>query len=864
MAIIQQPDAVSMSGNMKKFIVSSGGQISFRLADGGAVLLDATYEPGVDGRATIDVRDIVESRLSYLISHHDFYEQPSIAKSFTATIDGVAVSFKVIRTGVSNLADTPSNWLRGNFLTWQPTNKQVTYYSPEWLTYYAQEACNIMLKATFPDNTVQNINLGACGAGKAFTCNLQYAVISGLLGQVYPSYYDVWVESASGTRLTYVQRYLYSETRSEQEQWFMFENSLGGFDTVRAYGDTDFMANHQHKISTANDVSAEYQVDTNRTYNKNTGYLDEYERRWMLDFFPSRRKYVYHQSALRPIVVSESDVKYTASDLPSSYNFIYRFTADNEAALLNLVRNQEDIPASITIPDIDSPDFSLPPRLSEYPRVALHEGVIIPAFDPHSPDPKVTSVGALIAAAVFEVFHRIESGEGGGELVDILRVSSAVDPSDYNVFSAARTLIEIATAIQEKGAEYFLSKTNTDIAQGLIKFLSGAEFGEFIPGMFNGKGARIDALGNIEATSLLLRAFLDVPEIRSNLLTYIGKETILGDTGLIASVEQLADRVYQLNMKLEEGEGIMFIAGDLIRGIFRHSGGFSTSYMIVTEVAQTFIKATLALDSDIPTPYNMPPQPFMRVARCGYSGEDHRERQRFVVLSSDAGGMQIWDGCTTFLNGTIVGSFDIAQSFKSKYGDLPTKPDIPYIYAAGLVVEDIIRVDYQGVPVREINDRGPWQAGVIYYNNDENGTDDVWHHGCRWRCFSESTTEEPSWSSAAWVMIEGRSDVRMEFDSSNGYAFFAGAVDTVITPVVIIGNANVSSDIVAEQWSWTRESGHEASDIVWNASHTGMRQLHLTNADMGNYWSKSNPVRFLCTATYPASSINAITDYIEI
>jgi hypothetical protein len=222
MAIIQQPDAVSMSGNMKKFIVSSGGQISFTLSDGGTVLLDATYEPGVDGRATIDVRDIVESRLSYLISHHEFYEQPSIVKSFTATIDGVAVSFKVIRTGVSNLADTPSNWLRGNFLTWQPTNKQVTYYSPEWLTYYAQEACNIMLKATFPDDTVQNLNLGACEAGKAFTCNVQYAVISGLLGQKYPSYFDVWVENSFGSRLTYVQRYLYDEQRSELEQWFFF------------------------------------------------------------------------------------------------------------------------------------------------------------------------------------------------------------------------------------------------------------------------------------------------------------------------------------------------------------------------------------------------------------------------------------------------------------------------------------------------------------------------------------------------------------------------------------------------------------------------------------------------------------------
>ena len=113
-------------------------------------------------------------------------------------------------------------------------------------------------------------------------------------------------------------------------------------------------------------------------------------------------------------------------------------------------------------------------------------------------------------------------------------------------------------------------------------------------------------------------------------------------------------------------------------------------------------------------------------------------------------------------------------------------------------------------------------------------------------------------------MIEGRSDVRMEFDSSNGLAFFAGRVETTITPVVLIGNANVSTDIVEEQWSWSRESGHEASDIVWNAKHKGVRQLNLSNEDMGSYWSKSNPVRFICTAIYPASSINIITNYIEL
>src|SRR5690554_4284132 len=215
MAIIQKPDALSMLGNMKKFIVSSGSQISFELKEGSTVLFSATYEPGTDGRATIDVKDIIESRLKYNILHSARYEQAEIAKTFTAVIDGATTTFKVIRAGVANIADIPSNWLRANFLTWQPQNKKVTYHSPEWLTYYAQEACSIMLKVYFPDNTVQNFNLGACEAGKAFTFNLQYAVIAGSLGQNYPTHYDVWAETAGGARLTYIQRYLYSEPFSE-------------------------------------------------------------------------------------------------------------------------------------------------------------------------------------------------------------------------------------------------------------------------------------------------------------------------------------------------------------------------------------------------------------------------------------------------------------------------------------------------------------------------------------------------------------------------------------------------------------------------------------------------------------------------
>lgn len=425
---------------------------------------------------------------------------------------------------------------------------------------------------------------------------------------------------------------------------------------------------------------------------------------------------------------------------------------------------------------------------------------------------------------------------------------------------------KVADILRELGntAEKYLSKIDDDTAHGLIRFLAGAEFGEFVSGMFAGKGAKIDDLGNIEATSLILRSLLEVPELRFNRLTVIGDEVILTENGMILSVEHIEGNVFKVTMKLEEGEAIAFLEGDLIKGIFHHETGFATSFMRVEEVGQTFMKVMLANDEDVPTPYNAPPRNFMKLARIGYAGEDHPERQRYIVMSSKLGGIQVYDGCSTFLNGTLVGSMDISQSFKSLYGDLPLKPGLFYLYAAGLVVQDIIRVDYQGVPVRQVNDRGSWLAGTTYYNNDVQGTDDVWHLGCRWRCFSSSTTEEPSWTSAAWYMIEGRSDARMEFDSSNGYAFFAGAVDTVITPIVFIGNTNVSADIVEEQWNWTRESGDPASDAIWNAQHSGQRVLPITNVDMGTQWSKTHPVRFTCTATYPASVINQISSYIEV
>ena len=471
MTILQKPDDLSLLGNLKKLILQLSSTSSVKLESSGRILLESTYDAGPDGKASIDFKEIITQELSFILKTDNFYEQVNIVKTFTCTVDGTIFSFAVIRTGISELADTPTNWLTQNFLTWQPQYKPVTYYSPEFITCYAVVNSTLKLKAYYSDGTNSTISLGSLVAGKAYTANLQYAVVAGLLGQKYPSYFDVWTEDNSGNRLSYIQRYYFSEVKSEQEQWFLFENSLGGIDTLRAYGDTDFQADHAHKIARSAESLSEYQIDTVKNYSKNTGYLDEYERKWLLDFFPSRQKFVHFRGAFRPIVVTESDVKYAASDLPSDYTFKYRFASETNG-LLNLVRNESTIPAEIVIPNLDAPDFYLPPRLAEFPRT-LNGGAIIPAFDPYTNQAQTTTIGAIIDAAAQTAVKNIPGAGEDATMVQVLDENSNIPATNKNVYSALRTLKEISESLKRNVVGKYLRRDVDDTADGLITFLKG-------------------------------------------------------------------------------------------------------------------------------------------------------------------------------------------------------------------------------------------------------------------------------------------------------------------------------------------------------------------------------------------------------
>lgn len=480
MTILQQPEALSLSGNLAKFVISSPDAIAFTLKQGSDTIYIANYSPGKNKQIEIDVKDIIEANLKSVFRDSSSpYEQTALAKEFTAVIAGQQVKFTVVKGGVDRLATSAQNFLSHNWLTWQPQTKQVTYSLPEMLTMYSTVASVVKVKAYFPlpDGTYeeQTVQLLSIVTGKAYTIPVGYAVIAKAFSSKLPAFYDVWFETPEGVRLSYIQRYVASSSRSENEQWVVFENSLGGFDTFRAYGDQSLEANHEHQLADFEDETSEYRVDTSREYTQNTGYLTPQERKWMLDFLPSQQKYLFLGNYLRRIIVTEDRTSYVQQELPSSYQFTYKYA--DAKPYLNLQRTEELPPVlNIQIPDLES--FTIPPRLVEFPAQSLSEGVLFPVQNPYSETWATTTIGEILR---YVLKYIIDSGDGssGGighhhsnyELLEALHFLEGYLTVHGQKIKAGYA--DIANDLTDKARSMFLRKDKEDQTEFLQKFLGG-------------------------------------------------------------------------------------------------------------------------------------------------------------------------------------------------------------------------------------------------------------------------------------------------------------------------------------------------------------------------------------------------------
>lgn len=316
--------------------------------------------------------------------------------------------------------------------------------------------------------------------------------------------------------------------------------------------------------------------------------------------------------------------------------------------------------------------------------------------------------------------------------------------------------------------------------QGTANVEGALSVGDFQAGM---SGAGISADGTAEVERLTVRSKLEVAEMQINRLTAMEGDWLLTESGTVEHVEQRGAQWVLTMRRRFEGDFTAFAVHDVIKGIvstaavraFRPNTPLPTPEAAIYAVAwlrvesvdinENSITCSLYDNADVPGGANMQPCEGMNLARWGNTSI--AERRSCLYLSSR-------EGRIVHLQGVTAPKIT-PENQRAAFGSLPEflKKELAgvvdanddYLFARGLVVQDIIRLDAKANPIPEIVDRGNWKQGAKYYGGTRNPEtkrfeiSDVWREGARWRCTttkSKGTTEPPTPNSIHWTLIQAR------------------------------------------------------------------------------------------------------------
>ena len=292
-------------------------------------------------------------------------------------------------------------------------------------------------------------------------------------------------------------------------------------------------------------------------------------------------------------------------------------------------------------------------------------------------------------------------------------------------------------------------------------------------GLNTGAGARIDATGNAEFQSMAVRGFFRAAEYQINRIALSEGDVFHTENGLVKSAEQQRDGRWKVVLQERfQGDVTGFRAGDVLRGAYNSvgtSGGAAeirTSWLRVEAVdAQAgTLTASLYADNQTPEGRNAPPVPLMRLARWGNTTDP--ERQSHIVESATEGRIvrrvkvsaPIVDG--TQSDGFVVGKLPawLREHFGAAVADASD-----YVFARGIITQNILRYTPAGHPLAERVDRGLWSASARYFyeeQNPETGAFEisrVWHDGALYELARGGNgNTAPAANSTHWTLIQAK------------------------------------------------------------------------------------------------------------
>lgn len=313
---------------------------------------------------------------------------------------------------------------------------------------------------------------------------------------------------------------------------------------------------------------------------------------------------------------------------------------------------------------------------------------------------------------------------------------------------------------EEESGNKYLSKIEDDEARGLITFLAGinvkikaviqkliaedATFSKEISSkdyVQNLLGWLITPEGHIDAKSLRLRDFLEVPELRYNRVSIVsGEEWNAPGGGIIESVDVANKTVH---LKLEPGEVSQVEIDDICKGVFNNDTGFQTAYFRITEkIDNASFKYVLR------SGYTFNPCKAMHFVAYGNFTNAERQKscystQNYIRFLKGVNNWEITKEMIAMQLGDLsnLKLFGIDMSGHSAY--------LNRVYMTG-TIRQISSDGVTEAPVPVF--KGKWKSGTYWYY------DEVTHNGSTWICIESTTTQEPSDSSTDWLKSISKGD----------------------------------------------------------------------------------------------------------
>lgn len=287
---------------------------------------------------------------------------PEVKKMTTSSV------YYFLRGGLSKQektygVDFLTDWVFGEkkFLTWQPRTKTITRTQHEYLYFVVPSgvtAVRVLVKVYYDDQTSETLNkIAATGfkARQVYKVPAGYAQISvgSGAGAKKVLKYELWlINNSNSAVISEVFTYKLTDKPTYGEATLLFENSLGGCDTIRLTG-KQYKNFSLSRVQASKISQVEDTVTKGELFNFNirkrdgasayTGFLDSNQKNWIHDLFLSENVFEDINAEYTPIVLLNDTVDLGANtENLNGYNIDYIYAFDQLGLRGNLEPAEEE------------------------------------------------------------------------------------------------------------------------------------------------------------------------------------------------------------------------------------------------------------------------------------------------------------------------------------------------------------------------------------------------------------------------------------------------------------------------------------------------------------------------------------------